>query len=156
MTAAVFVISTQFTAIAAATPTLPPPWPDWPEPWLLPLEAESCELGSVPVPVLLVFELPDTWLLAWLSALFEQLLLPEFQVPPPDSQSLWVPALESFVLPFALAWTSATTLAVEVDLIVIAPAPVMFRAVEPSVWMRTTLTAMIAPTATSLPAASAS
>src|SRR5687768_9740980 len=69
MTAAVFVISTQFTAIAAATPTLPPPWPDWPEPWLWPSLAVVLELGTDVVPVLLVFELPDSWLFVWLSAL---------------------------------------------------------------------------------------
>src|SRR5688572_13639697 len=69
-TLAVFVISIQLTAIAAATPTLPDELPDWPLDWPLPLEAWSFELGSVPVPVALVLLLPDTWLLAWLSALF--------------------------------------------------------------------------------------
>jgi hypothetical protein len=129
---AVFVISTQLKEIAAATPTLPPEFPDWPEPWLFPLPACICALGSVPV-VLPVFGFPATWLFAWLSAL-----------PPLDD------------LPFALACVSLTTAAMEVDAIVIAPAFVMLRSVEPSVSTRTTLTAMIAPTATLLPAASAS
>jgi len=51
--------------------------------------------------------------------------------------------------------TSARESTVDVEVIVIA-APLMLRAVDPSVVTSTTLTAMIAPTATLEPAASAS
>ena len=85
-TVALLVTSIQFTATAAATPTLPPPpWPDWLLDCELPLAAWSFAVGSVLVLVLpLVGELP---LLTLLSACVSAL--------DPDDDS-----------PFALACTS--------------------------------------------------
>ena len=97
---AVFVTSTQLTAIAAATPTLPDEFPDSLCELLLPLSTCDCWVGMLPV-FPLVLLLPDTCPLLCLSEL--------------------LPVLPSFAWPFALAWTSDSMSTVDVDLIEIAP-----------------------------------
>src|SRR2546421_2970699 len=131
-TDAVFVMSIQLTAIAAATPTLPPELPDWPDAWPLPCVAWLFADGSVPVlPPLFGFLFTE--LSACVSAFA------------PDDDS-----------PFALACTSLPASTVDVEVIVMAPALVMSRLVVAAVFTRTTVTPMIAPTAALLPAAAPS
>src|ERR1700749_2992859 len=121
---------TQLTLIAAATPTLPPPAPDWPEAELLAEFVWLPALGRGGV--LLVFGLPATWPFAWLSAVP---LLSE------------VPLALAFVLaPLLTSDSAETSTAVPVT-----PRP--SSALVPQVM--TTLTEMSAPTATPDPAASA-
>src|SRR5438270_980238 len=129
---AVFDVTTQLTAMAAATPTPPPESPDSLLAWSFPCDDSSLEDGSDGIERPLVFELPLIWL---------------FDV----ESALW-PPLPELSLPSALAVALAALDIVD-SAITETPEPLTLRSIDAAVLQpRTTLMATPAPTASSPPA----
>ena len=127
-TVAVFDEMTTLTEIAAATPTPPEPWPDWPLD--VELAPDVCEL--------------------MLGSVVDEPVFPESSLPAVSSEFC-----ELLLLPPAPAFASAT-LAVDEDASISTESPARFRSVKALVVGSKTTIATAAPTATSSPPASAS